>query len=808
MKYFRLTFFLLVAVLTTGFSQNSNGKVTGRVLENQSNPLPYAVIKLFVVSDSNMIQGTIAGDQGLFELSQVADNTYYIEVSNLGYEPARSEVFEVKNGATVQLPDMVLSLQDQLLETVVITSQRPLLEVKTDMTVVNVNENMTSAGEDAMDLLQMVPGVLTINDRIKMNGKSNVKIMINGKVTKMDAQSLAIFLRSISGTSILKIEMITNPSARYDADGNSGILNIVLKKSGALGTKASILTKYSRGINYIFNPSFDITHRAEKMTLYGALAYHDGKYQEDTDMKRLVTTSDGVKNFDQSNKNVTDWGSPSFRAGADFFLNPKNTIGLLAYGSLSDYVQNNLTQTSISNQENFIDSSLIATNRGPTDKLWADFNFYYNYKDTLGTEFKFDTDYYGYIMNGINTVMNDLFDSQGAKYNTIGNIYDTETTIDIFSVKADYIKAFNDDSKFEAGLKVALVNADNDLMADILQDGVQETDFGQSNRFIYNEDVYAGYLNYSTKFNKVGIQVGVRSEFTDVKGSSTDLLGNQINNPDTSYLNFFPSAFLTYDLAPKHMLKAFYSRRINRPNYQDMNPFEYRLDQYTSEVGNPFLRPQYTDNFEFGYVYQSAASLTFSYTNTQDFFAPITTQEGQRTFLTTENIEQMEDYSIKLNLPLPISQAIYGFAWVGVYKSVFQGELDGFPLDAGQWSLNAYAETSFKFKGNLRFKLSGWYNAPKRSVIFEESSTGSVSTSVSKSFFEKRLYVSLTYSDIFNTQRWKSEVNFGDMRINLHRTWESNRVGINVRYVFGNTKLKKQAKRNAANDAEQNRVKS
>lgn len=799
---------LLLSLLThILFAQQ--GSIDGYIQDSTGAPLSFALAKILPEGDSVFSQGAIADEKGHFAINNLQPGTYLVEAAILGYKTKRSAVFSLAAGEAKTLPSFTLNAENQQLKEVVIKSTRPLLEVKTDMTIVNVSGSVLALGEDALEVLRLAPGVFVDNnDVIKMNGKSGVRILINGKETYASGQDLATVLKALPAASIEKIEVITNPSARYDAQGGAGILNIVTKKNKTLGTNGNYRFKSQSDIHTIINTSVDFNTRLEDWNLYGNVGYGQGAYQENTSSNRLIKdgSPNGDKLFDQYNRHIEYWKSPSARFGIDYFAGPKHTFGMLLSGFYGDTDGKNYNRNDISSTGSAADSFLLATNLSPGLRRWGASNFNYRYLDTLGWEMTFDADYYGFLANSNSTLDNQLFNPGEELLQVYGNKYDTRSQINILTAKNDLIRTYRQGTKIEGGWKVSNVKADNDLDARVLQNAAFVPDTGQTNRYRYEETVLAAYASYTTKVKKWGFQAGLRAEHTKVVGISTDLRQRQINSPDTAYLNLFPSVFFTYDLAAEHVLRLSYSRRIVRPNYQDMNPFEYLVDQFTSEKGNPYLRPQFSDSYELTYSYRQAASLSFSYANTRDFFSAVTGQVNDRTFITTTNIGSVKNIGINLSVPIPVSKRIFCYVWLSGFQNTFAGQLPEGKLDAQQLGFECYVNQNLNLnKWNIG--LSGFYNAPTRKVLFNDRSNASLNLTVGRSILKKKGYLKCTFNDVFKTQRWKTTVDFGIMQYKVLRTWESQQVSLNFSYNFGNTEVKKIRDRKAGSDTEQSRVK-
>lgn len=807
MKNIGLLLLLMLFSISVGFSQSEPASIIGKSLDAEGNPLPLAIVKLLYAADSSLYKGTITDDQGTYELNGLEAGAYFIQIARLGLADFTAPAFELEAGEAKTIEAARLETESQQLEAVVVEGRRPLLVQKPDMTVLNVAGSTMAEGQDAIEILKFAPGVVVDGqDQIRLNNKSGVIVMIDGKRTRTSGQDLAMILKAIPANTIDNIELITNPSAKYDAEGAAGIININLRRDRSLGTKGSVQASIKQAeVNTTVNTSLNLNHRTKNRNLYGALSYNKGGWKEETLLTRAVTDSETEKTFDQRDTRQITWDSPSFRVGADFFLGDQHTAGILASGFWSDGRGGNSGQSQIRNGEGVIDSILFSNNDAPSIRNWVSYNAHYNYQDKLGNRLNFDAGYYAFNLDEDRELRNEINDPAGATISIVGNQYETDAKIEIYSSKVDYSKQLNDKSGLETGLKYSRVDSDNDFKSYMLTNEAYSVDPGQTNRFRYEEHILAAYLNYRAQLGKLTVQLGLRAENADVKGLSTDIFDNRVEVPDTSYLNLFPSAFLNYELHHDHQFRLSYSRRIRRPNYQDINPFEFFLDAYTAERGNPYLRPQFTHSFELSYILMSAASLSLSYSVTDDVFERVTHQEGERIFLTTGNVGTNRNFNINISMPIPVSQWLSIYTWLGPFYAKYEGVLEEGPYSADQWGFNGYLSSTFSFN-DWSVELSGNYNSPAQQVLFNNRSSGAFNVAVGKQVMKGSGYVKLGVNDVFETQRWKSSVNFADMDFDMLRTWESRQVRLSFRYNFGNKEVEASRKRRIASEEEQRRI--
>jgi hypothetical protein len=491
--------------------------------------------------------------------------------------------------------------------------------------------------------------------------------------------------------------------------------------------------------------------------------------------------------------------SDNFRAGADWFLSPKSTLGALVTGNLGNWNGERENTTKLGGlYENPYDG-LNADNR--SRNTWQNLTYNLNFHRDLGegSSLSLDADYAQWQRRNRQAVDNRYFSNEGNTTEADLLVRTlTETNIDILALQADYNRNIFGDWALEAGVKSSLVQTDNDLDFSTIEEEVKVTDTLRSNRFQYDENINAAYINISKKFNeKWQMQTGLRAEHTDSHGYSVTLDSTVQQN----YLNFFPSASLSYTVKDKHSLSASYSRRVDRPNYQNLNPFEYFLDRFTFERGNPFLNPQFTDAYGLTYGFRNAAFLTLNYNVTRDAITQVLLQEAseQITYQTTVNLDRQRNYSANLAAPLPLAQWwTLNLNLTGFLNTIDSEFSEGGMVNKSRWSYNLRAQHTFTLPGDLKLELMGWYSSPQLWGIFNIQEQYQIDMGVSKTFGKLRVQASL--DDVFNIRENRVEMMQGDIDTQIFNRWESRVFRLNLSYRFGNDKVKRSRRRGTASD--------
>lgn len=800
---------LLVAIsCSVSFAQQAAPatKVSGALVNDQGKPLDYATVSLLRASDSTVVKGALSNDAGVYVFTNIKAGNYIIKASVVGYQKAVSKSFSVPaNASQVTAPALNLHTGSTELKGVTITATKPLIERKIDRTVMNVENSVLAAGNTAMEILERAPGVtVDKDDNISLKGKQGVTVMINDKLTYLTAAQLATLLRSTDGNTIKSIEIITNPSAKYDAAGNSGIINIKLKKNTQSGTNGSITVGGAKSKYWRDNSSLNLNHKQGNLNVFTSLSRGDNKRGHDIGIDRIITDSLGNKTyFNQKSSLPSINHYNNYRLGADYDLTPKHTIGFVVSGYSNSEKDLNDNRTIIGKQFGVPDSSLRTT----SDIRQTYKNFALNLNDRLkldtsGQELSIDLDYSKFRNNSNAMYNTDYFLPDGSVQHAPQMLRNqTPSTISIYTGKADYTKPLTKTIKLEAGVKFSSVKTDNDLQAQIFSNGAYINDTTRTNRFIYTEKINAGYLNLNKQFKKFSVQLGLRAEQTRSTGN---LIGS--TPVKRSYLNLFPSVFINQTINDKNEVSFSYSRRIDRPGYDDLNPFIYYLDPYTYSQGNAFLNPQYTQNFELNYTYNKTINVSLGYSHTTDAITELILTEGKRSFETHQNLQTQTGYNVNINTPFTITKWWEGNVNATAFYLGFKSDtLAGQKFNDGQWAFQGRTTQTFKFAG-YRFEVTGDYQSSLTYGIYKIRPRYSVDMGVSKSFMEKKFNIKASCDDIFNIRRNDLSSQVVNNNFVIKQKNDTRVMRLTFTYNFGNSSIKMRQHRSGADD-EKGRVK-
>lgn len=799
--YFTLLLITIAAGASFAQTSNSSVSVSGSLIDDQGKPMMYATASLLNAQDSTLVKGVISNEQGIYTFDHIKQGRYVIKASTVGYQRAVSQPITVSDNSSITVPGLKMLPNAHSLNTVSVTAAKPLIERKIDRTVLNVENSPLAAGNSAMDILERAPGVsVDKDDNISLKGKQGVTVMINDKLTYLTAAQLATLLRSTDGNTIQSIEIITNPSAKYDAAGNSGIINIKLKKNKQTGTNGSITLGTAYGAFWKDNETLQLNHKDGNLNVFGTFSHNDNKRIQSIDIKRVITDTAGQKTyFNQFSPLTSNNHNNSYRIGADYDLSSKNTIGFVINGYFDNEDDNNDNRTYIGKNFTAVDSSLrtVSGIRQTYNNFAVNLNDVYKI-DTAGQQFNIDLDYSKFKNNSNSQYITNYFLADGSMQHPqsfLGNL--TPSNIDIHSAKVDYAKPLTKSIKLETGIKYSDVKTNNDLRQTTVN-GAPDTSV---NHFVYDEKIEAGYINLSKSYKNTSIQAGLRAEYTSSSAVGDSM--NVVQRIPRNYLNFFPSVFINHTINDKNEFSLSYSRRIDRPQYDNLNPFIYHLDPYTYQKGNPYLKPQYTNNFEFNYTFNKSITLTLGYSRTTDVITevPGTDPATKVSFVTQQNLQIQNGYNINIYAPYTITKWWDGSVnATGFYLGFKSNDLEGSNLDKGQAAYQIRATETLKPISGYKFELTGNYQSALTYGLFYVKPQYSVDAGLGHPFAQKKANIKLSMSDIFNTRRNDVTSNYASNDLDIRQKRESRITRLTFTYNFGSTKIRSREHQSGADD--------
>ena len=765
-----LSLLLIILFQNQVFSQI---KITGEIKDDKNNPIEFVEIQL-QNKDSIIFKSELTNALGKFIL-ETEKGEYTLLVRQLGVIYQKQKINAIQD---TYIGIIKIIEQQQQLQEVVITSKKKLIERKVDRLIFNVENSISASGGDAIDALKVTPRIKVKNDNISMIGKNNMSVMVDDKLILLTGDELINFLKSIPSDNIKNIEVITTPPAKYDAEGNSGIINIKLKKSKLNQWNASLRSSYIQSTypKGAFGGNFD--YQKNKFSIYSNFNYVNGSNAPIETNK--IYYPQGIWN--EENKRRDFQNSINGRIGADYKVSEKWSVGMQYLGSFNNPTIKENSLTSIYNQSNSqIDSYIntLSENLGKNSNHSVNLNSTVVF-DTIGRKMNINLDYFKF--------KND----DNRNFNTINILSANNTSlqnIENYSAKIDFehpLKFIN----LSYGGKLSLIKTANNVNYFDTTTGSPIFDPLQSNEFEYSENIQAVYLNGTKKLNeKWETQIGLRLENTNTDGFSKTL--NQKNT--NSYTKLFPTFFLTYTHNEKNSFSINYNKRINRPSYNKLNPFRWYSNPFSYTEGNPFLQPSFSNNMELNYTFNDNWSNSIYYSHTDNGFEQITivdnTDNIQKTiaqnYFKTSIIGISESYTF--NKIKWLSSTI-SFDW-SYSKSESLIPITNQNLNGS----NAYFSTSNDFNLNksktFLFNISYWYNFKGTSDLDKNNAYSQLDTSIKYFAFDKKLQISFNVNDILSTNRPVYTSFTNNIQIDYKNYYDVRLFRLSVVYKFGNKNI-------------------
>jgi len=813
---------LLVCVSVLAMAQTKTGKISGVIKNAEGKAIEAATVSLLKADNQSLVKVSVSDKNGVFEFERIADGKFVVTVAATGYTNTKSNVVEITAGnQTIHLGDIVPAAKGKDLANVEVVSKRPLIENKIDKTVVNVDASPSNTGLSALEVLEKSPGiVIDNNDNISVKGKSGVIILIDGKQSYLSGQDLANFLRNMPSNQLDQIEIMTQPSAKYDASGNSGIINIKTKKSRANGFNGSI-NNSAIFANYYKNTSgINFNWRKNKVNVFGSYGFSYWEGFNDIHIEREFRKDKNTPSnsyFVQNTYGRFSGYPHNFKLGADVFASKKTTIGAVITGNFD------IRRFKSEGVNNIYDSmhnlSKINQSVSETHDPWNNLGANINFKQVLnkkGAEITADADYVIYRTKGNQYSDNFLLNPNGTLATVTGqeNPYHLKgylpANIDIYTLKSDYSQPLGKEGRLEAGFKASFVKTDND--AQYTYYNATQTkwlpDVSRSNHFLYEERINAAYVNVQREVKKFGLQLGLRVEQTMVKGNQLA----QSKTFERDYTRLFPTIFVSYKVNDANTLAVNYGRRIERPGYQDLNPFQYLLDRYTFRQGNPLLQPQFSHNVELSYNYKGRLNVSANYTKTTDIINDIIktekdpTSDYPVTFQVKDNVAKRTNIGLSVNWNQPLKKWWTVNFFTNVYNNSYDGFVGAEKIDISFTSFSTNLSNNFTLGKGWTGEVSGFYNHKNfNSSVILAQPMGMFSLGFGKQVLKGAGTIRVNARDPFWIMKFRGTTEMDQFATTIRSRWDNRRFIISFNWRFGKSMQQQQRKRGGSEE-EQSRA--
>ena len=811
---------LLLVILTLwsciANAQTTRGKISVTVVNDQQSAIENATVELLKTKDSSLVKVAITDKNGVAEFENISFGNYLVKASSAGSVLQLSSSFSLSSDQShVTVPQIMLQPDAKQLGNVTVTGKKPFIQKLNDRIVVNVENSIISAGSSAMDVLERSPGVnVDQNDNISLRGRSGVIIMIDGKPTAMTGADLANYLKGLPSAAIERIDIITNPSAKYDASGNSGIIDIRMKKDQRFGTNGTLTAGYGQGIYPKANGGGTFNYRNKKINVFGN--YNRGYFVV---LNHLILDrnfyNNGVYNGGDLKDNYakTPFNTNTARVGTDFFPSKKTIIGFVVNGTFN-HIRRNSSNNSVvidQNKQNKNTFESLATNNDHNKNVVANINFKHTF-DSTGKELTADADYGSYHSTSLTRNATKYYKLDGTSlqpdYILDG---DQDGKLTFKTGKLDYVNPLGKTAKWEAGFKTSFVSSDNDAKFYDVSSGTPQNDVNKTNRFFYDENNNAGYLNFSKNWKKYNFQVGLRGEHTHIKT-------HQINGDvyfDSSYFELFPSAFFNYNLKEDQTIGVSVSRRIGRPGYSQLNPFLFLIDPTTYATGSPGLLPQFTWSYELSYTMKNL-NFTFGYSHTthsqniviskfKDVFPNIPSDDNV-TVQIPVNFSSTDYYGVSISAPIRVNKWWNMINNANIYYQHFNGKLGTTQLDKGRPAADLRTNNTFTMKKGWTAELTGSVNSGGQYGFMVLDPQWGIGAGVQKLIMKSKGTLRFNVTDIFWTNLPKAVITYDNYIEKWHAYRETRVANLTFTYRFGNNKVQQARRRTTASEEERQRA--
>jgi len=802
---------LLALLLSTAVFSYGQETIIGKVQGETGDPIAYANVLLLKTGDSTMVKGTITEENGSFLLKNIPEGKYFVSVRLIGFKPTATDPFDFGEDSNIKLPPIIL-FEGVELDEVTVSSKKNLYVQKIDRMVINVSSSILSVGSSALEILERSPGVIVDrqNSTISLVGKSGVLVMINGKQSYMPTSSLVQLLQGMNASNIETIELITTPPANFDAEGNAGFINIVLKERTDVGLNGSYALSFGVGNGTTTSDNINFNYRKNKINLFGNYSFLRDAQRQLFEFDRTFIDRDGIP---VAISTTTDRDpvqrNHSIRTGLDYQVSDKTVMGLLLWANDNKWTMDAINQSR--ETENGVPSSfveLLNTERNQLQHFGSNINLKHNFKED--GYLSFDLDYLKYRLENPTVYTNSFFDGDNNFLREELTQSDKTTPINIKVGKLDYSDQVSDKIKLDVGIKGAFSDFDNDVIVGTFQGQNLVEDPSLTDISNLKERILAGYGSMDYAINdKTSLQLGLRYEHTD-----SELISNKQGKVvDRTFGELFPTAYISHKVNDTLNLNFSYARRITRPTFNDMAPFVIFVDPTTFFAGNPAVQPAISNSVKFDINYRSVLfSAQYSVEDgTISRFQSRFDEESERLIFGASNLDQTKIFTLTLGLPTTFTNWWKMQNNVSYLNTKIANTVDGSEFNLRQNTFNINHTQSFTMAKNLTSEINLNYNSP--SIM---SFTGTailaefygLNVGIQKKFGERGGTLAFKVNDLLDSMKWTVTTNIPEQNLNTVNSFDfSNRTFLlTYSNSFGNRKLKSARERGTGAEEERNRV--
>lgn len=800
MKLFKFLTIVFLSLFGTQFlNAQEEGSLFGNLYDQKEETIPFATVAVVKLPDSTVVTGSTTDFDGIFELDAPDKGTYLVRFSAIGFETVYSDAFEVPgkdfshNFGAVVLPEEVTMLNE-----VMVQAWRPRIEMEAGKMVVRVAGTAMAAGSTAFEVISKSPGISADHDgNLSLNGKKGVRIMINGRLTYLSAEQLKTMLEGMPAENIKNIELIHNPSAKYDAEGSAGIINIELRKNVALGFNGSVYGGMEFNKENWYNAGTNLSYNTGRWNTFLNVDVSKRGLVRNQEIWREYTYDFDYDYFHQKGVQKNTRWTPSFQAGADYRLSENHTIGFMGNYAFYNKNENWNTETELGEYDTGDLQTISARNRSEQDYRNGRINVNYEGKlDTLGTKITTNLDYIQLSRNQGSYFTNNYF-----------NIPEDETEVEqlfnrsisdyeILAAQADLEIPLNERSQISMGVKGSKVISKSDLRFHLGEDSAGELDDTRSNSFTYEEEIYAAHAGYRNKLSDMwDLQLGLRAEKTVGKGISPTM--DEVNEKD--YLDFFPNIQLSQEVSENYQVAYSYSKRVNRPNYSQLNPFLFYLDPYTYIVGNPDLEAEINHSYGINQTFFGKYMLMLDYSKTEGAIAeyPRTNEETGQAILTMANTTHLKSYSATMIIPVELAPFWNVENTVVLNQTNYEIPYEEGVVENDNLHYSFQSNHRIQLPWEMDLELNGKYTGPVAYGVAIIEDRWYIDAGLKKSFLDDRLNVTLKGTDIFRGSVIDVEAKYPGSNFRLNQYFNNRGFNINLRYNLNDNNAQKKSRQNS-----------
>ena len=782
-------------MLGTIYIANAQPALRGIVVDSNNHALAGVSVQLQLSEKGKPAKSMLTDDKGFFHFEDVQATTVQLHFSHIGFKSYDTILNSTTSLSAISI-HIKLDAEEKYLQLVSIAGRKPLMERKIDRTVFNVEAMPSSMGSNALEIFEQIPGIV-IDDRgaIMLKGKTGVTVYIDDRPTYLSGLELANYLKSLSGTTIEKIEIMPNPPAQYNAEGSGGVINIKLKKIRARGWNGNLSASLGKGVHWRSDESAMVNYRNDRWNIFTNLGYSlfNNFFISIRDRNFLGDGDSILKSLHQHIYEKNTDQNYSAKLVIDYKLSSRSTLGISYNASVRDYIEHGQYNSQFFSPDKTLDSLMQVTSQ--LTNPWSNQSANLHFRQELGGSgevLTMDADYVGYDSKKQQDLLTTFSLPDSTLISSSGTLTLQPYTIHIYSARADYSMDLKNKFKLESGLKSSFSSIHNDARYYFKTDSVDKPDYNHSNEFSYRENIYAGYLNAHREGKKLDAQFGLRIETTDARGYLAPNPSKKDSSFHNFYTDFFPTLYLLFkaDSSARNQISFTYGRRIDRPYYEDLNPSVFIFDRYFIYAGNRLLKPAYSDNFELSHIFLQKITTSFSYSAIRNLMMQTYQQFGDTIISQPVNIAHGRNISVNVNVSWPVCDWYTANGYAEFEYDEYRGALaQGNELHTSLSTWRGSFNNQFKFSNGWSADLAGYFRT--KTLFAQVISYGAwyMNAAVQKKFAQGKWVIGLSGKDIFYSRRLIRDLNeVKNTTMHTVNRSDTRWVGIQLSYKFGNVR--------------------